>query len=632
MRNILCFFIGLISFSFNTAARPLTPADQGYQTILDKADYEFLADGQTKARFQRRYKVVSEIGVQSFNLYQIGYNTNTQTLTVGKVEVINPEGVTVIDSKNIEEKSLFGGHSGYDETKTKVIPLPNIKVGSEISVQYEQTQFHPPFPGVISDRIMLSSSTEVTDFQVTLTGPDGMQSQIHDPSGSLKDAVSNSKTAQGSVVKIALKNMKGIGVAAETASIPPEENLAWIDVTNLASFEAAGQKASLGFDKVLNVPMPKRWEPLFGPKPIAPLDKATAMKRMTEILTTISDNFRYFGDWRSVDGGFIPRALAEIDRTGYGDCKDFSVLTVTAARYLGLDADAALVYRDPNPFQIATIPNLGIYNHAIARVKIPGEDGSWWIDATNRIPQVGLVPQDIAGRDALVLGKSSGKVAIPRDGSKMATQDITLTMNPAASPDDAFTVKIEIAGQLGWIVKNQLRGKSPQQLQEYLTGFLGVDLPDAKNFKLIKNDQMNEFPYTLAFSYEVTEQNGIARSGDLKILPVITFGDPHIRIMDAVPEERGSDLTLDILKHVTVVETIAPGSYKEVVGVPQSCDIKSPWLNYSRTVTTTPEFTITDRYDMLDYKIPLTRIKSPEFLAVQKQLRDCLNGVRVVVR
>jgi hypothetical protein len=214
----------------------------------------------------------------------------------------------------------------------------------------------------------------------------------------------------------------------------------------------------------------------------------------------------------------------------------------------------------------------------------------------------------------------------------MATQDITLTMNPSASPDDAFTVEIKIAGQLGWIVKNQLRGKSPQQLQEYLTGFLGVDLPDAKNFKLIKNDQMNAFPYTLAFSYEVTEQNGIARSGDLKILPVITFGDPHLRIMDAVPEERGSDLTLDILKHVTVVERIAPGSYKEVVGVPQSCDIKSPWLNYSRTVTTTPEFTITDRYDMLDYKVPLTRLKSPEFLAVQKQLRDCLNSVRVVVR
>lgn len=614
-------------------ARPLTPEDRGYEILFLSHDITAYSDGREDTKLQFRYRILSEQGVQTFSIYHVPYNANTQTVRIDRVEVQNPEGVTAVDPKNIEEKSIFGGISGFDETKTKVIALPNIKVGSEIVIEYAFSLFHPPFQGVLSDRFDLFFDSNVRELSFKLVAPNGANIALYDPSGSIAPLYKETLAPDGGkIITVTGKDIKGIATTVENASLFPDAKLAWLDVSNLKSFEEAGAKAAVGFDKVLAEPVPERWKTLFGPKPQTPLGKEEALTRLTAILKGVTDNFRYFGDWRSVDGGYVPRPLAEVDQAGYGDCKDFAVMSTVAARYLGLSAEPVLVHRNANPYQRATIPSLGIYNHAIARVKIPGSEEWWWVDATNRIPQAGLIPLDIAGRSALSIGPKPGRIEIPRDDADRSSQVVAITIDPSVSPDDRFSVDVTMSGEMGWSIQNQLLSKSPKQIEEFLIGFLGVPISDAKEFKLAKMDSAPDYPYTVAFRFDVIQANGIWRSGDLKILPIVMFGDPHFRVMDAVPEERGSDLMMDTLRHVTVTQKVATGSFIEAIGTPQSCEIETPWLKYSRKVVTQPEFSVVDEYRMLKYRIAADEIKTPEFAKAQKQLRDCLKGIRVVVK
>lgn len=628
---LLCSFVFLLSPHF-VEARPLTSADRGYEFQKLSEDTVVKSDGASSSHYIYRYKILSEEGVRTFSVYRVSYNANTQRVDLNKITITNPEGITEIDPKNVEDKSLFSGFSSYDETKTKVIPLPNLKIGSIIDLDYVHHVLRPPFPGVISGRYFLTYSSDVGDLSFKITAPASATLRLHDPSEKFKNIAQESSQGDMKTFSVALKDDKGIGTALETADFTPPEKLAWVDVSGLKSFEEAAGIAAKGFDKSLDEALPEKLKTLFGEKPTQPLSKDEAGTRLTTILKTIADNFRYFGDWRSVDGGFVPRSLAEIAATGYGDCKDFSVLVASAARYLGLKGDVVLTHRASDPFQIATIPNLLIYNHAITRVGVPGINEIWWIDATNPIPNVGLIPADIAGRHALILGDTPGKADIPRDGPDKSTQAVDITFDTTASPDQRLLADIKINGYNAWLVKTELFGRSPQQIQEYMVGYLGISNYDAKDFKLITMASEPEYPYTVHFQFEVTESNGIGRAGGLKILQPLVFGSAQSRIMDVVSADRHSDLYLGALETVRVTQKFAKGSYKEIVGTPQSCEIDSPWIQHKRGVLNGDGFILQDAFTQKSYRVPLQDIRSAAFLKAQKDLRDCLRGIRVVVR
>ncbi len=177
-----------------------------------------------------------------------------------------------------------------------------------------------------------------------------------------------------------------------------------------------------------------------------------------------------------------------------------------------------------------------------------------------------------------------------------------------------------------------LLGKSQKQAEEYFTDFIGVSISDARNFQLIKNESVSDSENKIHAVFSVTEKNGITRSGDLKILPIFVFGGPYQGFVDATLESRKSDLNLFNPRHVHVVQNIKPGSYTEVVGAPSECHIVSPWITYDRRVTKTPEFKIEDDYTITSYRVTLKEMQTPEFAKVQKELRDCLRGISVVVK
>lgn len=621
-----------LNFSFLLMARPYTDEDQGYS--IEKVDrkIEVFPDGQRYYYFFLKYKVLSEKGISSFGVYNIDFNSNTEKVEILNVEVKNGTDVKKIDVNNIEEKSLFGGYSGYDETKTKVIPLPNVVVGSEITVEYKHHVFRPEFPQVILGRDFFRYDTLVKDYYFELVYPNSAKIFLKDEKKLVSGVVQESKREDKNVFSFQIKNLPGLAGITENEAFISFEDFIWLDVTNLNSFEEAGLIARKGFDNVMGQPLPEFYGTLFGAKPLLELSQEGAKKALEEILKTISQKVRYFGDWRSVDGGYVPRNLNDVASTAYGDCKDFAVLVVKAAQYLGLQGEVLLVQRSFNPTQKQTIPNLGIFNHAIARVKIPGTEDYWWIDATNPIQNLGIIPTDIAGRQALALSQKPGLVDIPRDPINKTQHKTISEMDITHSPDIHLDFEVTMNGHNGWWVQDDLRGMSQKSIEEYFIDYVGINNADVEKFELKSFEKEESFPFPLRFHVQMVEKNGAQRSGNLKILSIMTFTSAPGRIMAVIPEDRTADLNLSYEEQGSVVQKIKRGTFSKVVGIPENCDIDSPWLSFKRNIVLEPDFEIKTETMTKKYSITLDEIKSEVFSKLQKDLRHCLNGVKVVVQ
>jgi transglutaminase-like putative cysteine protease len=102
--------------------------------------------------------------------------------------------------------------------------------------------------------------------------------------------------------------------------------------------------------------------------------------RLTEALRLVQDEIRYVS--LSIGrGAVLPRSPIEVVASGFGDCKDKSLLLATSLRHLGIEADVALTDLDRGALIKNLPPSLLAFDHAIVRAQIEGK--AIWLDATD---------------------------------------------------------------------------------------------------------------------------------------------------------------------------------------------------------------------------------------------------------
>jgi transglutaminase-like putative cysteine protease len=105
-------------------------------------------------------------------------------------------------------------------------------------------------------------------------------------------------------------------------------------------------------------------------------------ERAVEWLRTVQRQLRYFA-LALGEGGLVPRSLAEIWTKRFGDCKDAARLYVAGARYLGLDACAALISTTHGLSLADFLPSPQVFNHVAVRVRASG--ATYWLDPTMQV-------------------------------------------------------------------------------------------------------------------------------------------------------------------------------------------------------------------------------------------------------
>ncbi|MFN3546184.1 MAG: DUF3857 domain-containing transglutaminase family protein [Mesorhizobium sp.] len=102
-------------------------------------------------------------------------------------------------------------------------------------------------------------------------------------------------------------------------------------------------------------------------------------ERLVEAMRYVQDRYRYVSLSLGA-GSHIPRRADVVVASGFGDCKDKSLLLASVLRKLGIEAVVALAHSEGGRALRGRLPSLDVFDHAIVRATIG--DAVFWIDAT----------------------------------------------------------------------------------------------------------------------------------------------------------------------------------------------------------------------------------------------------------
>lgn len=138
-------------------------------------------------------------------------------------------------------------------------------------------------------------------------------------------------------------------------------------------------------------------------------DLTTPSQQASAIYDWVNKNIRYLSIVLD-RGGWIPHSSSEIIRNGYGDCKDYTTIIHSLLRAKGIESIPVLIRSDFGNW-FPSVATADYFNHVI--LFIPSLNV--FADATTPNTRLGLVPQTLVGKTAVLAGEKTGIIQIPQD-------------------------------------------------------------------------------------------------------------------------------------------------------------------------------------------------------------------------
>lgn len=359
---------------------PVPAANRARLRAVEDGQYTLLTDTQMRMpgplndTFRRDViKVVDRAGLEQAAQEQIVFDPSQERLVIDRIAIWR-DG-KMIDRTKSASIDLLRRESELDDgvltgERTALVRLDDVRVGDVVDYAWTWHETASAWPGQLFTRAELGWSVPVglTRFRLTMPANRPLFGARHN------GAPQSTVTRDGTMLTRDWRLADPDPVADADRS--PHSWFPWANVTlsTLPSWRAVDQWAQAKFDRDLTLPAGFT----------AKLDAIAAHSRDPGVravaaLRLIQDTIRYTS-LSIASGAFVPRTPAETVRTGFGDCKDKSLLLVAALRHLGIEAWPALTDSDDGPALIRHIPSANVFDHAIVLARIGGKDH--WFDAT----------------------------------------------------------------------------------------------------------------------------------------------------------------------------------------------------------------------------------------------------------
>jgi transglutaminase-like putative cysteine protease len=399
-------------------------------------------DGRFVEEEEKEVSIRNEAGRMSVGTMGIVYNSRVSMVEVLLAETLIQGKTFPVPPESIEDKPVASNLPGFDEFEQITIPYTGVQVGASIRLRTRTTRREVAFPGHFSRAYFPGSDMASEGFDLTIRSKRPLQVAVHDPDHVLDIA----HTMDGGIDTIRVKLQKPVYyslVEEQDSSFLPADRGPYIQVSTDTALDVPAAPVAAAYEKVIAAPLPLSFGEL---AQAFAGDKKPFADRLDGLASSFSKKVRYFGDWRPHNGGYVPRPLAEIASSEYGDCKDMASAVVAILRKAGVRADIAWIHRGsipPVPLPLAT-PYA--YNHAIVRVVQDGK--TYWLDPTNPVSFAHGVPTDLMGRDALVLERGTlRKAHVPFPPPEAGVIRGTGTYAFTSSGNARITGRLELLGQ-----------------------------------------------------------------------------------------------------------------------------------------------------------------------------------------
>lgn len=431
------------------------------RSLLDLEVRKVNQSGQSEEFRQIVYEAVTLQGARNLASYDVTYAPHRQRLRIERARVYRPDGST-LEAQIGDPRALYDASVRmYYDLESRSIAFGDLQAGDVVEINYRLSDVGSAneLGNYFGELNTLQGGIPRARQAYVLLVPAGRQLVFNDPHmASLEHRVRE----LDQVVEHVFEATDVPAIRLETGMPPLPEVVPLLHVSTFTSWEELGRWYwNLARDQ-LELDTAQRTR-------VAELVRGARddLAKVRAIHQHVVRNVRYvaleFGVHR-----FKPYRVTDIERRGFGDCKDQASLLVAMLAEAGVEADLVLV-RTRRLGRIPTDPpSLEVFNHAIAYV--PSLD--LYIDPTADRVQVGALPSDDQGVTALRVSERGVLLTtIPMIAPDRQTRRINLTAELTADGNAAGRLEMITTGWLAGMSRATL--DDPAGRVSYLERLLG---------------------------------------------------------------------------------------------------------------------------------------------------------------
>ncbi|WP_221076311.1 DUF3857 domain-containing transglutaminase family protein [Agarivorans aestuarii] len=445
-----------------------------------------------------RYQVNDAAGVEDNSDINITFSPDYQTVVIHNVEVIRQgeprsrlfeEDVRLVDIEPEKSNKIYSGH------KQLQLWLKDVRAGDVVDYSYSVVGTNPVFDDYYSAFFKLGWGIEVKQVNVSVIASNKrrLKHQLIKTDTQVKvDKRATDTRYSLTLVDIPAYYSDGDEPSWEFSQpywlVSNFED--WAEVNNwaLGLFEYSAKNST-----ALN-----HW--------LDDLKSLPTKAAIEQAIGFVQQDIRYLGV-EIGENSHRPHTPAEVFDNRYGDCKDKSLLLVTALKSLGINADPVLVSTYNRQTIRDFIPAYNLFNHAIVRFDFEGKE--YWVDPTKNYQARGLnyIVQSSLG-DALVVAKGNTNLSEVPDYLAIDNRIIFEQTYKAAdyqSPVELL-IKATYTGTQADRMRYRVASKSAKRMsKEYLEYYQRL-YPKLSRLQAIQvEDDVNTNQLTIYESYLVPE-------------------------------------------------------------------------------------------------------------------------------
>ena len=446
----------------------------GASLLLD--DHQVRADGDGYVAYSRTaFKIDNRSALEAASRLILTFDPTKEKISFNHVRIIRDGKVidrlkdldfSVIRRENSLESGIWTGRL------TAVSELKDVRVGDVVDVGQTDEVHNKLYPNQISDVLQVTFIAPIAERHYRLTWPKDRRLKT----GSVNTDRKLEVTHDG---KFAVYSFD------QTDPDPIE-----LEPATPASYPATGfllVSSAKNWKQIVDWALPLMDIDLSLPKDFAhKIDDITKKwsrpeDRITEALRLVQDTIRYVSISIG-DGAIIPRKPKDVIKSGYGDCKDKSMVLLAALRRMKIDAAPALANLSQGELLDQMLPSPNVFNHMIVEVELHGR--AYWLDATRsnaggRFPNIGVYDYGYVlplrpGR------KSLQKVIVPDLTKPDAREERTIIVHKSGTIRLTLSDQTEFYGDSADLLRDALTRTSRTDMAKALEQALTADYPGIK--------------------------------------------------------------------------------------------------------------------------------------------------------
>ena len=360
---------------------PVPPADPALaEEVFGSVDYRLVDrqlrwDGQT---YQSYYRTVTHVqgraGLERAARIAYDFDPAHERLLVHHVRL--KRGEDWIDLTDRLEFQLLRRETELNDSwmidghLTALAYLEDVRIGDLIDIATSMVEE----PIIARDHMITHTKASwgvpVGQMRFRLLMPDHRRLTISQP-----DSVAPPEIEQTATGRVYEWRRSGIAPVEDEDDTPVWYSASdWIGVTSMTGWDQVAADLTPVYAELYELP-----ESFEAELAAATASAATDAGRMAAALHLVQQRIRYVG-LELGDGAYFPRPPELTVARGYGDCKDVTVLLISALRHLGIEAHPVLAHTRTGHGIDPAFPTPYRFNHVMVVAEIDGR--RHWLDPT----------------------------------------------------------------------------------------------------------------------------------------------------------------------------------------------------------------------------------------------------------